>query len=167
MSKNYTKLVVGCASALLLLAGCSMFEDGKKDVKDAAEKVEKSDPVKDTEKTIDNMMDWLKEKGVEVNDMEVIDQMDFAAHEGRSFTYNGHSAYMYRINTSDEKMKQFMKDAEKNKKVKVKENGEEKEYSAAVNGDYLFIYNSDDDMGDFLKNFPNYNQGMTNTSKDK
>lgn len=70
--------------------------------------------------------------------------------------YNGANAYMYNINAEDEQMKALLKDAKEKKTVKVKQNGEEKEYSAMVNGNYLLVYDKDADMGNMLKVFPNY-----------
>lgn len=163
---NFMKGLISFTCVLTLLSGCSMFDSSEDKAKDMAKDgKETTDKVKDDgEDTIDNMMDWMKGKGVSYTDMEKIDQMDFAAHEGRSFMYEGNMVYLYRINNEDEKMQQLMKDAKDKKSVKVNVDGEEKEYGAMVNGDYLLIHEKGLEMNHLSETFPSYDYMTYKTS---
>lgn len=160
-----------------VVSGCSMNKDKETDEMGTANK--STDKVEDnTKKTvddaknsmddsIDNMMSYFKEQGVVYEDMKSIDNMDFAAHEGRSFMNNGQMTYVYRVKSDDEDMKKVMKEAKDNGKVRVKIDNKEQEYGANVNGDYLMLYNMDVDATDLTHTFQNYQTGsMTNSSTD-
>lgn len=151
-----------------LLALCSMMSacNVKKDAEDAKDKVEdKTDTAKrDVEDSIDNVMNYFKDKGVQYESDAKIDSMDFAAYEGRSFVVNGSTAYLYRVKNDDENMKKVMKEAADKGKVKVNINNKEMEYGAKVNGSYLFLYDTNADMNDVLQAFPGYVPGSTTTT---
>lgn len=151
-----------------LLALCSMLSacNMKNDVEDAKDKVEnKADDAKnDVEDSIDNVMKYFKDKGVTYDQDTAIEQMDFAAYEGRSFVVNGSTAYLYRVKNDDENMKKVMKEAADKGKVRVKINNKEMEYGAKVNGNYLFLYDTTADMTDVLQTFPGYVPGSTTTT---
>ena len=158
MKKKWMTTMFAGLCALTMLSGCSWMNKEKNNAEDAAKDVAKNTE-KAGEKTkngLDDVMKYLKGEGVETTEVKNLDNMDFAAQEGRSFMYNGANAYMYNINAEDEQMKALLKDAKEKKTVKVKQNGEEKEYSAMVNGNYLLVYDKEADMGDMLKVFPNY-----------
>lgn len=157
-----------------LVSGCSMNKDKKTDEMGTANK--SADKAKDDAKktvdgtkdamdamddNIDNMMTYFKDQGVAYEDMKTIDNMDFAAHEGRSFMNNGQMTYLYRVKSDDENMKKVIKEANDNGKVKVKIDNKEQEYGAKVNGDYLLLYNMDADMGDMMNVFPSYQPGSS------
>ena len=151
-----------------LLAVCSMMSacNVKKDAEDAKDKVEeKADTAKrDVEDSIDNVMNYFKDKGVSYEHDAKIENMDFAAYEGRSFVVNGSTAYLYRVKNDDDNMKKVMKEAADKGKVKVHINNKEMEYGAKVNGDYLFLYDTNADMNDVLQAFPGYAPGTTTTT---
>lgn len=116
------------------------------------------------EDSIQNMMNYMQQNGIQISDMTPIDQMDFAAHEGQSFSYNGNTAYLYRLKSNDETMKALLEDAKKNGTVKVNMDGKEQVYNASVNGDYLFVYDPAANMGDFINAMGNYVPGATTTT---
>lgn len=149
-----------------LLTGCSMNDDTTKDdmskenksTQKAADDTEKAaDKAKNTtEDSIDNVMTYFKNEGINYENMQTIENMEFAAHEGRTFMMNGKTAYLYRVKSDDEDMKKIMKEAEDSGMAKVKIDNKEMEYAAMVNGDYLLLYNKEDDFADVQKAFPNY-----------
>lgn len=144
---------------LMMMSGCG---SDKKDnnANSDANKTDTNQPQnnvgENVSETMDNMVSYLKEKGIELADMADIDQMDFAAHEGKSFTYQGNSIYLYRLKSDDESMKALLDSAKKTGKVKVNIKGEEKNYQAAVNGDYLLVFENGDTIKDFIKIFATY-----------
>lgn len=149
-----------------VLAGCSMKEDSsKKDMSKVNKTTEKA--VDETKKaadkaknkmddSIDNMMTYFTNEGIAYENMQPIEHMDFAAHEGRTFMMNGKTAYLYRVKSDDEDMKKVIKEANDTGMAKVKIDNKEMEYSAMVNGDYLLLFNKDDNFSDVKKAFPNY-----------
>ena len=164
MKKQYK--VMACTLSLCsMLAACSTKDD-KKDNNKVENKVENkaNTAKKDTEDSIDNMMSYFKEKGVAYDQSENIDQMDFAAYEGRSFMANNNRVYLYRVKSEDENMKKILKEAADKGKVKVNINNKESEYNAKVNGDYLLLYETNADISDVLGAFPGYRAGTTTTT---
>ncbi len=165
------KLVQKAACIALLAAlmgGCSMND--KKDAnmktnetKEAAEKSVK-DAKNKTEDSIDNVMNYFKDKGLKYENSKAITDIDFAAYEGRSFDYNGSTGYLYRVKTDDDNMKKVLKEAKDNGKVKVSINNKEQEYGAKVNGDFLFLYDTNADWNDVVTAFPNYTYAGTGTT---
>ena len=115
------KLVQKAACIALLAAlmgGCSMND--KKDAntktnetKEAAEKSVK-DAKNKTEDSIDNVMNYFKDKGLKYENSKAITDIDFAAYEGRSFDYNGSTGYLYRVKSNDDNMKKVLKEAKDN-----------------------------------------------------
>lgn len=166
MNLTIKKMIVMSGIALMA-CGCSMGDDSETDNGTANQSTEQT-PTKTTtsasEDSIDYMMTYLKEKGIEISDMKNIENMDFAAHEGRSFMYNGSMAYLYRLNSSDTNMKALLDQAAKEGKVKVSMDGSEMEYTANVNGDYLLVYQDATNMGDMMNAFPGYVPGATTTT---
>lgn len=106
--------------------------------------------------TMNNMVSYLKEKGMELSDMADIDQMDFAAHEGKRFSYKGSPMYLYRLKSNDESMKALLDSAKNTGNVKVNIDGKERNYKASVNGDYLLVYENGDTIQDFIEIFGTY-----------
>ena len=155
---NLTLMAVSSLCALTLLSGCSWMDKEEKKVEDETKEV--ADKAKDagdkTKNSIEDMMTYFKDEGLEATDVKTLDNMDFAAHEGRSFMYNGSNVYLYNLNMEDEGMKSLVKDVEKNKTVKVNQDGSEKEYAAMANGSYLLVYDKEADMGDMINTFPTY-----------
>lgn len=163
MKKQYK--VMACTLALCsMLAACSTKDD-KKDNKTENKVENKANTAKDhAEDSIDNMMSYFKEKGVTYDQSENIDQMDFAAYEGRSFMANNNRVYLYRVKSEDENMKKILKEAADKGKVKVRIDNKESEYNAKVNGDYLLLYDTNADITDVLGAFPGYRAGTTTTT---
>lgn len=165
---KHTRWIILACAAVLTLTGCSMGNDDQKKANGTANKTTTNPPENNgstvNEDSMDNMMTYLNGQGITVNDMKPIDQMDFAAHEGRSFAYNGNTGYLYRLKSNDESMKALLDSAKNSGKVKVSINGKEQEYSASVNGDYLFVYQKDADMSDLVTAIGNYMPGATTTT---
>ncbi len=168
MKKNLKRMLY-FSSMALLMGACGMnnsgnadgsmnktYDNAKDSAKGAADRAEDS---------IENVMNYFEGKGVRFENAKEINNMDFAAHEGRSFEYNGNTGYLYRVKSDDEKMKKLMQEAKTNGKVKVNIDNEEKEYGALVNGDFLFLYDHNADWKDVETAFPAYTySGVTNPS---
>lgn len=167
--KKMMKLAAFACAGILMLTGCSMNneENDKANNGTANESTTNSPQKGDTSAnadSIDHMMNYLNGQGIRVSDMKPIEKMDFAAHEGTMFTYNGNTGYLYRLKSDDESMKALLDNAKKNGTAKVNIDGSEQEYSATVNGDYLFVYNKDADMNDFVTAMGSYVPGATTTT---
>lgn len=158
------KKIVNKAACLLLVAGlisgCSMNDKNNKNddmnkvadaSKDAANKAK--GVVNDS---IDNVMNYFKKEGLKFENSKNLENIDFAAHEGRSFDMNGKTAYLYRVKSDDENMKKILKEAKDKGKVKVNIDNKEQMYGAKINGDYLLLYDEKANMNDMLTAFPNY-----------
>lgn len=168
MKHTKSWIILACA-AVLTLTGCSKGNDEKKETNGAANQTETNPPQNNntsmaSNDTMDNMMTYLNGQGITMNDMKPIDKMDFAAHEGRSFSYNGNTGYLYRLKSNDESMKALLDSAKNNGTVKVSVDGKEQEYSASVNGDYLFVYQKDANMSDLVTAIGSYMPGATTTT---
>lgn len=161
------KRITWCAtlSCVFLMSGCSMWDDSANSTANqTTETAPNTTTPSKMEDSMDNMMNYLNEQGIRVDDMEPIDQMDFAAYEGKSFTYNGSTAYLYRLKSDDENMRALLDSAKENGTVKVSMDGNEQMYNASVNGDYLFVYDPETQMGDFIKALGNYVPGASTTT---
>lgn len=159
--KTLQRLAVLSMAALFLLGGCSM---GKDEDTNTPNNLSKANETKTNQPqnqntgsdTMDRMIAYLNQQGVTMDQMKSLDQMDFAAHEGRSFSYQGNTGYLYRLKSEDESMKALLESAQKNGTVKVNRDGQEQNYNAAVNGDYLFVYDPNVDMKGFIDIFSGY-----------
>lgn len=172
--KNTGKAVLCLLLALTCMAGCSSKDADKE--KNEVNKTTKTTEKKSNEArekvsdSIDNVMTYFKNEGLKFENSQVIKNMDFAAHEGRSFTVNGKTAYLYRVNSDDENMKKVLKAAKDSGEIKVNIDNKEQMYGARVNGDFLLLYDTSADMNDMLTAFPNYrasgvqNPGNTQTT---
>lgn len=161
-----TKILSFMLAATFLLSGCSMW-DGSDTSNGTANQTNEQQPetkVNEKQDTMDNFMGYLSENGISVTDMKPIDNMDFAAYEGKSFAYNGNAAYLYRLKSEDANMSALLKDAKEKGYVKVSMDGVEQEYSASVNGNYLFLYEKDMDMHEVVTALGNYVPGATTTT---
>lgn len=110
-----------------------------------------------TNSTIDDFMSYMKDQGVEYTDEMPLESMNITAHEGRSFTMNGSTGYLYRVDSSDESMKKLLSTAQENGYLEATQDGIQQSYAAHVNGDYLFIYDKDANMESIMKAFPSFN----------
>lgn len=166
--KTKMKTISIALAAAFMLSGCSMWGNEDEASKGATNATNEKTPTNPetpaVEDSMDNMMNYLNEQGVEISNMKAIDQMDFAAHEGNSFSYNGNTAYLYRLKSNDESMSALLKDAKEKGTVKVNMGGTEQEYNASVNGDYLFVYGKDMDMSSMIEPFNQYVPGATTTT---
>ena len=68
------------------------------------------------------------------------------------------------MKSDDDNMKKVLKEAKDNGKVKVSINNKEQEYGAKVNGDFLFLYDTNADWNDVVTAFPNYTYAGTGTT---
>lgn len=172
MKKTF-KMMAALLALSGLLTACSMNDDADQAKNDVENQ---SDEMKDdVEDSIDNVMTYFKDQGVMLEQDTKIDKMDFAAYEGRTFGYNGSTAYLYRVKSKDEGMQKVMKQAKDSGKVKVSIDNKEQEYAAKVNGNYLLLYDMNADMGDVVTAFPKYtmptqtppvDNNQTSTAKD-
>lgn len=145
----------------VLLCGCSMNEDSSDGTTNQSNTEKPTPPVDEGNTNMDDMMTYLKDNGIEYSDMASIDQMDFAAHEGRSFMTNGATAYMYRLDSNDASMSELLKQATESGTITTNQNGEQKQYNASVNGNYLLVYDTTTDMTNFTKAFAAYKPNTT------
>ena len=109
-----------------------------------------------TAKTIQDMMNRFESSGVTFGNVTPIDNMDFAAHEGRMFDVNGERVYIYRMNLEDAQMNELMQKAMADKRVTVNRNGVDEEYNALVNNDYLLVYGSNASIAPLDELFTQY-----------
>lgn len=140
--KTSIKLISALMCGIVFMSGCSMNDE--KDPTDGEANKSTENAKKSAEKTvddsIDNVMDFFETQQVKVENMQPIENMDFAAYEGRTFMVDGENAYLYRVKMDDENMKKVMKEAEEKGKVKVSIDNKEMEYAASVNNGYLLLY---------------------------
>lgn len=144
---------------LLLVSGCgsNKKDAGTNNSANATDTKQPQNNVSDNaSETMNRMVAYFKEKGMELTDLKDIDQMDFAAHEGKSFSYQGSPMYLYRLKSNDESMKALLESAKNTGNVKVNIDGKQQNYKASVNGDYLLVYKNGDTIQDFIKAFGSY-----------
>lgn len=165
------KIAAFACAGVLMLSGCSTNNDEADQSKNGNANATETTPPQNnsaaTNDSMDAMMNYLNGAGISVSDRKSIDAMDFAAYEGASFTYNGNTGYLYRLKSNDESMKALLDSAKKTGTAKVSIDGKEQEYSASVNGDYLFLYTKDADMQDFVTAMGNYVPGATTTTPNQ
>ena len=101
-------------------------------------------------------MNSFESSGVTFGNVTPIDNMDFAAHEGRMFDVNGERVYIYRMNLEDAQMNELMQKAMADKRVTVNRNGVDEEYNALVNNDYLLVYGSNASIAPLDELFTQY-----------
>ncbi len=162
--RSWKALAAMACALMLIISGCSKNNDGDKKMESNANATDTKKPQNDAANTVnetmDNMMTYFKDQGLTLDDMKDLTDMDFAAHEGRSFSYQGNTAYLYRLKENDESMKALLDSAKNTGTVKVNINGEKKDYAASVNGNYLLVYLKDAKMDDLLKQFDSYKAGI-------
>lgn len=154
MKKMMTWLMIG-----VLLCGCSFFQPkkennstaGSKPMENPTQEKENLDEMmneakEEAEHTISNMMDYFKDKGLEISNPSAIEELNIPAYEGRMFEVNGASIYLYRLDMNNESMKQLASEAEKNGSLKVNASGVDQDYRALVNGNFLMLYEKDLDV---------------------
>ena len=88
----------------------------------------------------------VKDKKGNTCRMTVIDDIPFAAYDGRSVNINGSMVYLYRIDTEDESMKQIISQIKEDGTVYVEKDGQKQQYNGFVYQDYLLLYDRDTDM---------------------
>lgn len=144
---------------LLLVSGCGSDnkDNGQNNSANQTDTKQPQNNVSDNaSETMNRMVSYFKEKGIELADMTDIDQMDFAAHEGKRFSYKGSPMYLYRLKSNDESMKALLDSAKNTGNVKVNIDGKQQNYKASVNGDYLLVYENADTIQDFINVFDSY-----------
>lgn len=153
-------------SLLCMFALCACGDTTKTDgtSNQSNESVPQAPADPSTNSTIDDFMSYLKDQGVEYADEMPLENMNITAHEGRSFTVNGNTGYLYRVDSSDDTMKKLLSSAQENGYLEATQDGVQKSYNAHVNGDYLFVYDKDVDMQSILKSFPSFNPNAPYTS---
>lgn len=123
---------------IILLSGCSWFKD--KEMDPPNQNNGSNNMTKPTKNNIEDVFTYFENEGIEVKNIATMDQFDFAAHEGRMFEVNGERVYLYRLNTNDEKINEWMNEIKQNNTVDVNQNGLDEKYSALLNQDYLLVY---------------------------
>lgn len=117
--------------------------------------------------TIDDVMNYFKEKGLAFSSMMNIENMDFAAHEGRVLVNNGQKAYLYRLNSQEPAMQKLIAQVREKGIADVKLDNEQKQYSAMVNGDYLLLYDQGTNMSNLTNIFSNFKMNDSGSSSNK
>ncbi len=162
--RSWKSFAAVACTLVLIISGCSQNDSSDKKMESNANATDTNPPKNDAANTVndtmDNMMSYLKDQGITIDDMKDLTDMDFAAHEGRSFSYQGNTAYLYRLKENDESMKALLDSAKNTGTVKVNINGESKDYAASVNDNYLLIYQKEAKMDDFIKLFDTYQAGI-------
>lgn len=164
--KKLSSIVGVTLLAMTLLAGCSSTDTSDASNAEANKSTEKAkeSAEKNVEDSIDNVMSFFKEQQVAVENVQPIEQMEFAAYEGKSFMVDGKNAYLYRVKTEDENMKKVMNEAKEKGKVNVSIDNEEMEYNAMVNNGYLLLYDPAGNMSALSGAFPDYVAQAPDTS---
>ncbi len=159
--KKLFKTVLTSALLVSVLFGCSSKDNqnNKNDNLSTSIKDDAEDAKDDVTQTIDDVMDYFKKQKVEVENVQGIDKIDFAAYEGKSFEVNGKTVYLYRVNEKDKNMKKLLQEVKDTGKVTVNMNNKEQEYKAKVKGNLLMLYNYDEDLNDVLTTFDAYQNG--------
>ena len=161
--KKTTKVLLAAFLFTGILQGCSSNNNettGKENQSDTGDVA--NDVKNDIDDSIDNVMSFFNNKKVELENMQPIKNMEFAAYEGKSFEVNGKTAYLYRVKSNDENMKKVLKEAREKGKVRVNIKNKEMEYGAKVNGNFLLLYDPNADMNDVLTTFDGYTSGGVN-----
>lgn len=140
------------------LLGCSrksepMKKDNtvEKDVKKGVDKAERK-----TEKTLDDLMNYMKGEGVTYSEDKKINDINWGAREGRSFMYDNQNVYIYEVDTKDQKVAELLRQAKENNRVTASQNGQNMQYGAAVNGNYLMIYDKEAQLDQLVEIFKKY-----------
>lgn len=154
------RLVKVLMSLLLLtsLCGCSLFKDVKDDVENEMDKVENKveDTTTQNDGKLSDLMLYLKDNGVLFENETTLDNFDFAANEGRSFTYDGNKVYVYSVDMANAAVRTLMQQASETNRITANQNGENKEYGASANDKYLLVYDINAKVDTLLDNFEKY-----------
>ena len=163
--KRLSKFVLSL-SLLTSLCACSLFEDVKDDVENGMDKVE--DKVEDSttkkEGKLDDLMLYLKDNGVMFEDETTLDNFNFAAEEGRSFTYDGNKVYVYSVDTTNAAVRTLLQQATDTNRSTANQDGKNLEYGASANDKYLLVYDLHAKVDKLLDNFKNYKYEKENSA---
>ena len=170
--KQKTMILILSSMLVFTLSGCSWFDRTDKNANNnnttinaTGNDASKNDASKNdasgsdagkTAKTLQDMMNSFEESGVTFGNVTPINDMEFAAHEGRMFDVNGERVYIYRMNLEDAQMNELMQKAMADKRVTVNRNGVDEEYNALVNNDYLLVYGSNASIAPLDELFTQY-----------
>ena len=129
-------------------------ENAAEDIGRSAEKAKEHG-----EKTLDDMMQYLRDQGIAVEDEQTLDAIEFAAYDGRSFSVDGTQMYLYRIDTNDETMQKVIAQLKQDGSVKVEKDGETLSYSGTLFEDYLLLHDPGADVHVFVETMNHYSGG--------
>lgn len=171
---NWLKMTAA-ACALFLVSGCGAqqaVDEAKNDAEKAADEVKNgaenaaedigrsAEKAKEQgEKTLDDMMQYLRDQGIAVEDEQTLDAIEFAAYDGRSFSVDGTQMYLYRIDTNDETMQKVIAQLKQAGSVKVEKDGETLSYSGTLFEDYLLLHDPGADVHVFVETMNHYSGG--------
>jgi hypothetical protein len=113
---------------------------------------------------LEDMLNDIKDQGISMDSYEKIEHTGLNAYEAYTLKSNGHHAYLYRLNTSDEQMQKLIDHVKQTGTAEVMIENEKKQYEAAVNGNVLLLYDKESDMSDFRKAFEQF-KSSTSTAK--
>lgn len=117
--------------------------------------------------TLEDLMSYFKNEGITFDRMDEIENIDFGAHEGKLLEYNGETLYLYRLNPDRYENQNWYNDIKTNGLVTVNLDGEDKQFYASVNGDYLLVYDMNTDMTDIETLFNDFNlMNNSNSTSD-
>ena len=169
---NWLKLTAGLC-LLFMMSACGVqqaadeakndVEKAADDVRDAAEGAKRS-AQDQGKKTLDGMMSYLREQGMELSDEQTLDDIAFAAYDGRSFYVDGTQMYLYRIDTNDETMQKVIAQLKQDGSVKVEKDGETLSYSGTLFEDYLLLHDPGADVHVFVETMNHYSGGSTTSN---
>lgn len=148
------------------LAGC-MNNDKKDDAKDKTEEKDKKTKTNEDNGSISDVMNYMKENGIEYTNDKTLSDFDWAAKEGTSFTYDGKSVYLYRVDGTNTEMNEVLSRVKSSNAITANQNGQDMEYSARANGNYLLIYDKDAMLDDLVEIFNKYDTNNTGNDTDK
>ena len=115
-------------------------------------------PQQDTTQTnkMSDLFTYFDEQGLTYSNAKDVDVVDMNAHEGKMFEYENNPVYVYRMKTTDSKIKSWMDEIKNTGKVTINQEGKEMTYDAIVNGDYILVSKSGTDLKDLSTMFKNY-----------
>lgn len=153
-------LVLLCS--LFLVVGCSDNKESKAKPKSdektyTDEGMGKNSPKNEIgTSTVSDVIEYFDNQGIKYSNMKNHMPEDLPFKDGRMFDVNGKKVYMYDVDSKDTTMNDLLTKAKNDGSVKVKVDGVEKSYMAAVNGTKMMIYETEEGIKDVIDSFMNF-----------
>lgn len=139
----------GIAVFALLLCGCGWMNKETPKTETPTTTETKTSEMKD-------LFSYFDEKGVVLENAQDMEVVDMNAHEGKTFKYEGNDVYLYRMNLKDETVKKWMDEISSTGKVTINQEGQDGSYDAVINGEYLMVTPSGNDLKTLSEVFKKY-----------